>query len=1029
MAFRRPALKTLAYAAGGVLALYALCLLFGWLALPRIIQAEAPHFIEEKSGHHLSMDLPEFNPFALSLRIPNLKLAEPDGKPLLSLSEFFTDVSAASLFRRAYVFDAIRLTAPQVELELLKDGSLNWTPLIEALKSKEPQPQAALPRLEIRSFALNGGRIDFADRKADFATRVDPIDLELADVSSVSEQEGRYRVVARTGLGAQVAWQGEVGLRPVALSGDIDVAGLDLAKLAPYLRNLLPAAPTGIAALSSDYQMSYADGKFALVLENAKTAVKDLTLPSGRGAVVSVAEVAAQGGRFDLASRSVGLDKLELGGIGLALPRAAAQKLGELAVEDVHADLAGRRATIARIALKGGQLQATRGADGRIDFVDAITQALPRAAAQAPAPAAQPWHFTAGKIELAGFAATLRDESVKPAAVLALDDIGVAADKVTDDMQAPIALRAGFRVHSGGSFKADGQVVPTGPSADLKVQLTDLAIKPAEPYLASVAKLSIADGKLSVDGRATYGKPGSAFTGGFALNGLRLDEAGTKNRFLIWKSLTSKSVAATPARLDLRELALDGLDASLLIARDKTVNITRILRESSTQKKAAPAQQSKSTPAFVASVARLRITRAELDFADESLALPFGTRIHHLRGNVAGLSNRPGASGLLELEGQVDDYGQARAAGRINLFDPTDFADVNVVFRNVEMTRLTPYSATFLGRKITSGKLSLDLQYKFDKRRVAGDNQVVMDRLTLGERVESPQAKDLPLDLAIAVLQDSDGRIQLGLPVSGSLDDPQFSYGGIIWKAIVNVIAKIATAPFRALASLFGGGEKFDDIVFEAGNGRLAPPEREKLVRVAGILAKRPSVALTLHGVWSEADRAAFQDRQARRAVAERAGHRLEPAEDPGPLSTQDPKIQSAMESVFADRFGGAELAALKDGFRNANPGALPENAAGKVISRLANLLRKPRALSEDEVAQLKGGDFYAILFERLRAKEAVPDDRLTALAQARGQYAANALKEANAPIERIAIGSPDKVQATGKDVPLKVDVGTAGAH
>ncbi len=190
-----------------------------------------------------------------------------------------------------------------------------------------------------------------------------------------------------------------------------------------------------------------------------------------------------------------------------------------------------------------------------------------------------------------------------------------------------------------------------------------------------------------------------------------------------------------------------------------------------------------------------------MDFADYSLILPFGTRIHNLRGSIAGLSNRPDAVGQIELDGEVDDYGMARAVGHVELGNPTNSLDMRVQFRNVEMTRLTPYMATFAGRKIESGKLSLDLQYKIKQRQLQGENQVIMDKLTLGERVESPTAKDLPLDLAVALLQDSDGRIDLGLPVSGSLDDPEFSYGSLVWKAITNVLTKIVTAPFRALGA------------------------------------------------------------------------------------------------------------------------------------------------------------------------------------------------------------------------------------
>jgi hypothetical protein len=136
----------------------------------------------------------------------------------------------------------------------------------------------------------------------------------------------------------------------------------------------------------------------------------------------------------------------------------------------------------------------------------------------------------------------------------------------------------------------------------------------------------------------------------------------------------------------------------------------------------------------------------------------------------------------------------------------------------------------FAGYKIASGKISLDLNYKVRNGQLEGDNQVVIDQLTLGERVDSPDALKLPLELAIAILKDSNGRIDLGLPVSGSLDDPQFSYGAVIWKAVVNVLTRIVTAPFRALGALFGGdGAKLEAIDFDPGSAAILPPEREKL--------------------------------------------------------------------------------------------------------------------------------------------------------------------------------------------------------
>jgi len=407
----------------------------------------------------------------------------------------------------------------------------------------------------------------------------------------------------------------------------------------------------------------------------------------------------------------------------------------------------------------------------------------------------------------------------------------------------------------------------------------------------------------------------------------------------------------------------------------------------------------------------VRVTDSDVDFADLSLALPFAARIHGLQGQLVGLSNKPGGAAQLELQGQVDEYGLSRAAGQINLFDPAAFTDIRVIFQNVEMTRLTPYSATFAGRKIASGKLSLDLQYKVKGRQLQGDNQVVMEQLTLGERVDSPNATNLPLDLAIAILQDEHGKIDLGLPVSGSLDDPQFSLGGIVWKAIVNVLTRVVTAPFRALGALFGGGgdEQTAKVAFDPGDTELLPPEREKIKKLAQAVAKRPRLSLGVHAAWDpRADGNALKDRSLRRTLAAQMGREVAASEEVGPVSTADPKAREAIETLYRNRFGSAALRQLEGKFAQANPGAPPADAAGRLVSRLANLFKgTPPPLSAEESAQLAGADLHARLLERLRDAEPLSDDQLRALGAARAQAISRELVADGVAAERIALEAP----------------------
>lgn len=1028
----------------------ALVLLLGisWLALPGIVQSQAEKFIAEKTGHRLSLARPEINPLTLTIRLRDLRLDDPNGTSLLTFKELFVDLSAASLTGSTLVFDAISLDGLALNLAQQKDG-LNWTPLLTALQSKEapattdPQPKS-LPRVDIRHLAFKAAVIDLADQRTTpaFATRLEPLEIELTEVSTLPDDKGQFSIAAKTPFGAELEWRGEIGLNPLTSTGHLNLRAVDLAKLAPLLQGKLPLLPPdGIATVDTDYRFALAAGKLDLVLEKIGLQLQNLVIRRQTGDSAprfTVGSIQFKDGRFDLGSQQLAIPLLSVEGVQLEAasgnsPRSARVALKQLQLADTAVDLAGRTAKLSAVTLDGGKIALRRDADGKIDLATAIAALTPPPAAEPSAP----WRYQIERIGLSNISVDARDESISPPIELGFDAIGATVNGLSDNLKTPLPLTAQLDVRSGGHLELKGKLIPADAAVDAQIKLTDLGLKPAQSILTRTAALELAGGKISAEGQVLHNASQSSYRGSFALRDLNLTAEGEKQTFLGWKSLATTKLHLTPTQLDIGELRLDGLDGALIIYADKSTNLKRILRTpdaaapstttAAAAATAAPADSGK--PAYIVNLDRLRFRSGKLDFGDHSLLLPFETRIHGLRGSLSGLSTLPGAPGQLELDGEVDNFGQARALGKIDIFHPTQFTDLKVIFRNLEMTRLTPYMATFAGRKIESGKLSLDLEYKIEQRQLKGENQIVIDRLELGERVESPSAKDLPLDLAIAVLRDSDGRIDLGVPISGNLDDPQFSYGQIVWKAITNVLSKIVTAPFRALGSLFGGsaGDKIDIIAFDAGATRLTPPEREKLVRIAGVLNKRPGLALTVQGTWAEIDRVALQERQLRRTVAIKAGETVGEKGDPGPISTRAPKVQAALEALYSDRIGSAELAALKDGFRQANPGQLEQNVAGKMMSRLSGLMREKPTLEASEVDQLKGADFYAVLFEKLRAKENISDDALRALATQRGEQALAALTAAGAPEGHFRTATAEKIETEGREVSLKLTLGKLG--
>ncbi len=310
---------------------------------------------------------------------------------------------------------------------------------------------------------------------------------------------------------------------------------------------------------------------------------------------------------------------------------------------------------------------------------------------------------------------------------------------------------------------------------------------------------------------------------------------------------------------------------------------------------------------------------------------------------------------------------------------------------------MTPYLGKFVGRRIDSGKLSLDLQYRINESQLQGDNQIIVDNLTLGERVESSDAMNLPLNLAIAIMEDENGIIDIGMPVSGDLNDPQFSYGHLIWKAFMNLIKKIATSPFRALGAMLGEDtEGLDSIAFDNGSYEVPPPEKEKLHALAQALGKRPQLKVVVQGGYSpESDGFELKAMNVRRSLAVRLGLELEEGEDPGPLDYGAPEIQKELESMVIERFNAEALETLKTSLQEPAPdeNKKKQEAAssqskktqdpGLVSKALYAKLIEAETLDTSALIELADTRSQAIIFEIVDKGELAPERMTTKASEA----------------------------------------------
>jgi len=1049
--------------------LFALYTLAGFFLAPWLINKYAPQFAAEKLDLQLEPGRIKINPLLFTFEITNFSVKEKgqpifalkrfsvdfEAESLFRRAWTFADLVMEDPAVHLVIEADGRLNLARIAGKLPK--------------SAEPEPaDQELPGLLLRHLLLTGGSVRLTDNSGEKPVELTsaPVAIELKNISTLAQERGAYTLTAALSDGAKLGWQGGMTLRPITASGKIEITGLQAATIFDFLQGQVNIAkPAGALSLSADYDFSLPEQKPALVVNLNKLALTGLTMAGKDSAqpILGLKSLKVAGARIDLTARKIELPGLDLADCRIALRinpdgsnnwqnlikdqpeeperpgwlvKLAALSVKGLAVSfadesqpaplglEAQLDLllsgasldSGRKeATLARFAVNGKALNLTRGPAGK----EPKAEAKAGKADEARAGEKQPWKLaldllTVNTLDL-GF---VDRQSTNP---LAYDLTGLQAEVtgLTLPGETPLAFALQSKIRQGGSLSLKGTVARQGnkiEKIEAKIALDRLNLKPLASLVAKEVALTLVSGDFSADTSLRYlptePKPQLSVTGQARIGNLLLKEEETSDRFLAWKALAANGLdlSLNPDHLEIKEIRLSEPGAKITIFKDKSVNLAKVRKKPASAEpekavKPGKPEEKQDGPPFPVNIERVRLDNGVIDFADLSLVLPFAAKIEQTRGNITGISSKKDSLARLKLDGRVGEFGQARAEGSLAPYAPKKFTDIRVSFRNVEMPPLSPYTATFAGRIITSGKLNLDLEYKIKDSELLGDNSMVLQDFSLGERVESPGALKLPLDLAIALLTDSDGKIDLKLPVRGNVDHPEFSYGQLIWKAITNVLTKIVTAPFRALASLFGGSaENLDAILFEPGLAELTPPEQEKLNKVALALEKRKQLQLTVHGGFAPGlDGTALKSAQLRRNLAQKLGVKLEAEEDPGPVAFENAKTQRALENMAEGK-----LTAFQTGY---------EERTGKKAKRVNPALALLGRASEDH-------EFYRALFEYLVETAPLNQTELETLAEQRGKAIVQGLTErAGADAARITVGPAVQSEEQDKNVPAKLEL------
>ncbi|KUY85678.1 DUF748 domain-containing protein [Burkholderia sp. RF4-BP95] len=813
-------------------------------------------------------------------------------------------VAAAGLepLRNVLHFDEIRLDQPVVDLARDKQGVLNVEKLAgtpaAAPKADAGKPAASgaaastaaaanaasgakaeaaakeAPPLDltIRHFAIDGGTINVDDRVPATPTALSLTKLAatLDGFTLQGKTPAKYTLSTSLSRGGDVKAEGAFSLAAKQADTKLTVDALALPALQPYLG------------------------------EATRARVLDGTL----GASVNAK---ADWGKTPLDAQ-VADSTVSLKSLKLATPdaKAPAIVLPDASAKIAKVDVAARTAEIASVDATGLALDVKRLKDGKIDLAalaEPAQAAVPRRTVARKAEAAAPsWHYRIDALNVKESSANFTDLSTPRPVKLAIKPLDLSVQKISDDMTKPLPVQLKATLNRKGSVNVSGDVTAQPLKLGLKINGNRLDAAAFEPYFGSALNATIASALLNAQGNLTFAQvkdtPRATYRGDVALVDVRMLDKATSDPFAGWRSLALSNLKVNydekgtdvdaarvtfsnfygrvlldaQGRLNLKDVVAKETGPAQSLTRDASKGepvplSPGVTPPAAAQAASAAAVQQASAPAAASATVvvkaapppqnpvrmhfgQLLLQNGRVTYTDNFIKPNYTANLVAIKGTVGAFGTDSTTSAPVDVAANLAGNGPISIKGSVNPLIDKPALDLTATAHDIELTNLTPYSAKYAGYPITKGKLNVDLHYQLANDQLQANNHIFIDQLTFGDHVENDTATKLPVKLAISLLKNTRGEIDVNLPVSGSLSNPEFSVGGLIWRAVLNLIAKAVTSPFTLLANAFGGsgGEDLGYVEFAPGTYALTDAQQKKLDTVVKMLTEKPSIRLDLIG-------------------------------------------------------------------------------------------------------------------------------------------------------------------------------------
>ncbi len=553
-------------------------------------------------------------------------------------------------------------------------------------------------------------------------------------------------------------------------------------------------------------------------------------------------------------------------------------KLPALSIMDTSVDTARKQFTVGEISGEQGFLLIRRLENGDLNIQALAGSQDPAGKPSAGTENEQPWLTTVTKLSIKNFTVQGKNLASDHDGNLTLDEISLEGRDISTQTDAKGKIDLSCKLNKAAAIGTRGEFGINPVVADLQMEISDLNLAWFQPFLAGILEIIVSDGKFSTTGALSLSQaeePGlqAKYRGSAAVADFATKDNTQADDLVKWKQLLVNGidVGISPIYVNIDEIALENLDSRIIVNADGSLNLQNIVTagtETSPEAPESPEAQTKPAPETTESkdtatvpinIGKITCKDGKINFSDRSITPSYSANLVDIQGTVSGLISEETQRADVRFKGKLNGYAPLEITGTINPLMEDLFVDLKVRFKDIDLSPASPYSGKHVGYKIQKGKLSLDLSYLIDQKKLDSTNNVYIDQFDFGESVESPDSLNLPVKLAVSLLKDRSGEIVLRLPVTGRIDDPEFSVAGIVLKMIKNILVKAATAPFSLISAAFGSGEDLSRFEFEAGSAELTDADKAKLDTLVTALYERPSLQLEVIGfVDIENDRQAL---------------------------------------------------------------------------------------------------------------------------------------------------------------------------